>query len=459
VQDGAGEEHYRRDDRGRLVERVRKVDGKNYRIQHAYDDLDRLTSRSFPDDRSLGYRYNPRGLLESVPGVISSIAYDPRGLVKRREHANGAVTTASYDDLSRLSTLGTESRGQAVQSLGYRYDQAGNLLAIDDALRRSGPLSASRTLGYDDLYRLVSAVGGDHSWTYAFNAVGDFTHKSDVGEYTYGKGHQVSSAGRKSYRHDEAGNIVARPGSRLAFDAKGRLKSVTTADSTAVTYRYDYTGRRVVKESHGPRGDHKTIYVDAASEERDGQAIDYVMAGRSRLARLGGNEPVLIAAGMLTGVPPVLTGIAAVLLAVALLLGLARAQVPARSATALGSACALLALTTSSCSCGHSAGAIAPIAATHYHGDHLGGTTVLTAQDGSVATEIAYDPWGVEIVGASEAYAFTGKEYEPDTGLYDFDARVYDPVLGRFLSPDPLAVFEPAKVMRERANPSHDYGS
>jgi RHS repeat-associated protein len=131
--------------------------------------------------------------------------------------------------------------------------------------------------------------------------------------------------------------------------------------------------------------------------------------------------------------------------------------------------CSLLALTTSGCNCGHSASTAAPIPATHYHGDHLGGTTLLTAQDGSVAAEIAYDPWGAEIVGATEPYAFTGKEYEPDTGLYDYAARVYDPVLARFLSPDPLAVFEPEKAIGEAdqyggrvSDPGtgfHDYGS
>jgi RHS repeat-associated protein len=174
------------------------------------------------------------------------------------------------------------------------------------------------------------------------------------------------------------------------------------------------------------------------------------MAGRTRLARLGGKEPVQVAAaGLLASVPPALTTLAAALLALALLFGLARAQVPARSAAALGSVCSLLVFTTSGCNCGHSAGTVAPITATHYHGDHLGGTTLLTAQDGSVAAEIAYDPWGAEIVGATEPYAFTGKEYEPDTGLYDFAARVYDPVLARFLSPDPLAVFEPDKALGE----------
>ena len=68
--------------------------------------------------------------------------------------------------------------------------------------------------------------------------------------------------------------------------------------------RYDFTGRRVVKESHGSGGNHRVVYVDAASEERDGQAVDYVMAGRTRLARIGGEKATPRAAGVLARVPP-----------------------------------------------------------------------------------------------------------------------------------------------------------
>ena len=39
---------------------------------------------------------------------------------------------------------------------------------------------------------------------------------------------------------------------------------------------------------------------------------------------------------------------------------------------------------------------------------------------------------------AGDRYKFTGREYDPATGLYYFRARYYDPSLGRFLSEDPL---------------------
>jgi len=447
VEDGAGEEHFRRDERGRLVESVRKVDGKSYRIERAYDDLDRLTRLTYPDGHALDRRYNPRGLLESVPGVITSISYDARGKFTRREHANGSVTSAAYDDLERLSTLETKTRGATAQSLGYRYDRAGNLQAIDDALRKTGPLAAGREYGYDDLYRLVSAVGGDRSWTYAFDDVGDFTKKSDLGDYTIGKAHQIVSAGGKTYRYDEAGNIVERPNSKQAFDAKGRIKSLTLADGTVVAYRYDHTGRRVVKESQGPKGAHRTVYVGEASEERDGESIDYVMAGQTRLARIGGGRPTSVATAVLSHAPPSLSAVAFCLFFLAMVFGLARSRERARSVAVLASVSSFLAFVISGCSCSNDPAA--PIPGTHYHGDHLAGTAFLTSPDGSVAAEIAYDPWGSRIVGATEPYSFTGKEYEADTGLYDFGARLYDAVLGVFLSPDPVALTNPERLLAD----------
>jgi RHS repeat-associated protein len=57
-----------------------------------------------------------------------------------------------------------------------------------------------------------------------------------------------------------------------------------------------------------------------------------------------------------------------------------------------------------------------------------------------------YYPYGMPSTNESanldkQPYKFGGKEYETMHGLnlYDFEARPYDPILGRFLTPDPLA--------------------
>ncbi|NLH18197.1 MAG: RHS repeat-associated core domain-containing protein [Phycisphaerae bacterium] len=35
-------------------------------------------------------------------------------------------------------------------------------------------------------------------------------------------------------------------------------------------------------------------------------------------------------------------------------------------------------------------------------------------------------------------WLFTGRQYDPETGLYQYRARMYSPALGRFLQPDPI---------------------
>jgi RHS repeat-associated protein len=79
-----------------------------------------------------------------------------------------------------------------------------------------------------------------------------------------------------------------------------------------------------------------------------------------------------------------------------------------------------------------------------YHPSHLGSTAVVTDLDGRVVSETAYYPFGVQRYELQNTswfagdYKFTGKERDRESGLYHYGARYYEPVLGRFISADPL---------------------
>ena len=77
----------------------------------------------------------------------------------------------------------------------------------------------------------------------------------------------------------------------------------------------------------------------------------------------------------------------------------------------------------------------------YYHADRLGNVVALTDSNMEADTRYAYDPFGNETTGASASgnlFRYTGRKYDPETGLYYYRARYYDPELGRFLQTDPV---------------------
>jgi RHS repeat-associated protein len=78
-------------------------------------------------------------------------------------------------------------------------------------------------------------------------------------------------------------------------------------------------------------------------------------------------------------------------------------------------------------------------AAQTIHADGLGSIIAMTDAAGNVTSRRQYDAWGNLEVGADQpGYAFTGREWDPETQLYYYRARYYDPKIGRFISQDPI---------------------
>ncbi len=74
--------------------------------------------------------------------------------------------------------------------------------------------------------------------------------------------------------------------------------------------------------------------------------------------------------------------------------------------------------------------------------DHLGTVRTLLDNEGNCIRDLVFSAWG-EITDDSNPslafpFAFTRREYDPETGLYFYRARYYDPSTGRFISEDPI---------------------
>ncbi|MBM0256064.1 RHS repeat domain-containing protein [Micromonospora sp. 4G55] len=263
----------------------------------------------------------------------------------------------------------------------------------------------TETFDYDSLGRLTNwnlTNGTDPklSTTYGYDTVGNLTtltNTAGVNEIrTYGK----TTGGVTSQPH----TLTALNGSGYAYDAKGRQasggarqnitytsfdlpRSITTEGGKTTTYSYDAYGRRA-KEANAVTGT-TTFYIPGLYEEHrqsgaTTKQVHYVTSPDGPIA-----------------------------------------QVTYDHTKAGNPATTLYQLT-----------------------DHLGSTTTAVDTTGAVKQTNYYDPFGKAITAGGTAtttpltgpvtHGFTGHEDDSELGLVNMNGRVFDPILKRFLTPDPV---------------------
>ena len=84
----------------------------------------------------------------------------------------------------------------------------------------------------------------------------------------------------------------------------------------------------------------------------------------------------------------------------------------------------------------------------YYHPDHLGSSSYITNLDGEVVQHIEYVPFGEVFIEERNSiwntpYLFNAKEFDEETGLYNYGARYYDPRLSLWISTDKSAIIAP----------------
>jgi RHS repeat-associated protein len=83
-----------------------------------------------------------------------------------------------------------------------------------------------------------------------------------------------------------------------------------------------------------------------------------------------------------------------------------------------------------------------------YFPDHLGSTWIVTTPNGEIKEKDEYFPFGTYRAAPETFdydpnfpdvyYTFTGQEDDDEVSIFNFKARLYDPLLGRFISPDSI---------------------
>jgi len=351
----------------------------------------------YPDDERVHYNYNSRMLLESVIGTstyVSSTTYDSAGRMDLRTFGNGTQTDYTYYPWTaqggRLQTFrsGTTGNPTSLQDLAYAYDAVGNISQITNSIA-----SETNTYGYDTLNRLTSWTLNGVTENYSYNpSTGNLETKGNL-TLQYNDAahkHAVTNAGTNTYQYDANGNqttrVIGSDTLNLIYDAENRLVEVKKNDNVIATFVYDGDGRRV----KSVMGSETILFVGGHYEIKNpgsGQEVTkYYFAGALRIA-------------------------------------IRKYTIPQSQEL------------------------------NYLLGDHLGSTSLTTDDTGNLLVETRYKAWGeVRYTTPNQTlptrYTYTGQySYINDEatdlgsagfGLMFYNARWYDPALGRFAQADTI---------------------
>jgi RHS repeat-associated protein len=347
---------------------------------------------------------------------------------------------------------------------------------------------------------LTSATGGYGAKTFRYEELGNVTQR-DATTFTYvpGRDQVASGSDGVTWEFSPNGFLRARTGSadrqEYTFDADGKLVGIASSPlasgpaTTILQAAYDHTGRKVVEKTangttvrnvtgtyevttlpggavqhtrtiSGPFGPLAAVTgsgtgaagLDGAAQRNRVRAL---LAGETLAARATGAWFTLLSVA-LAPLAQRLAGMTLLaLLAAALIVSIVRmTRTPtgyARTSPLFAriapfvAVCVLGAATLPAygdLSPGANGAGIPTPGRVFFVQNLIGSTVSATGDDGSETARVAYEPYGLVDQASSSGTdnfraKFSGKAFDPASGLYDFTARRFDPLLGRFISPDP----------------------
>ncbi|MCA8962902.1 MAG: hypothetical protein KDC38_20405, partial [Planctomycetes bacterium] len=353
-----------------------------------FDGLDRATqiavgAQSIASITSIGRRV---AAVEYGAAVIAAFSWE------------GSAPSATSFGVRRLAESSVTGPSGVIDHRSYRWDRNQNRVQTTD-LRVGGP-QQQLSLDYDALDRLVASTIEDaggapvDETVYTLDRVGNRV-TVDGAAYTSNPSdaavNEYTTTPFGTVDRDANGNLIERLGATLTYDGRNRLVEWSSSGGIRHRFRYDAFGRRVAEviDVDGVAGSpfERRLLYDGwqviEEQEDDGDTIATYIYGR-------GLDEVLQMRRY--GVDSFL------------------------------------------------------------HADAHGSIVAATDASGSVVERYEYDDFGFPTIlspsGAVRSASwignrilFAGRRWDAETELYDYRYRLLDPVLGRFVSRDPLGAF------------------
>ncbi|MBW1644893.1 MAG: PKD domain-containing protein [Deltaproteobacteria bacterium] len=363
------------------------------KLTYQYDSMGNLLSVA----DNLGVRINSiydgrNHLLSRIwqgTGMTSSVridfSYNISGycnLIHRFTDSNGlnliGTSNLEYDALNRVTELNhtVVNSGTIIANYDYVYNAAGLLLTEE----HHGDTCNYTYDAAGQLIKSICTAGNEENFSYDANG-------NRIGpNYVVGANNRILNDVSFDYDYDNEGNLISKTEkatgmvTTFTYDHRNHLVSFEKRDANGMlideaSYIYDGLDRRIVATING-----QTVLT---AYDGDHAWADFDAVGNLITRYLFGDGPDAL---------------------------IARSQ---------------------------SNGEIG-----WYLADKLSTVRDLIDTNGMLLNHVDYNSFGGIIaqmdIDKGDRFLFTGREYEPTSGLYFYRTRYYDPFLGRFLSEDPL---------------------
>jgi RHS repeat-associated protein len=401
----------------RMNREIWTVAGSTYQVDYAFDSVGRVQKVSYPSTSGFT-RLVVRNTYDADSGELSKVQNDSSsalywqlnatevdGQTKQEAFGNNVKTDYEYSDSTgRVRAIKTLKGTSSLRHWDHDYWADGNL-------RRRSDLNSGlhERFQYDGLDRIKNWLAADSTgnpmsggWSvnYTIDDFGNLTRRhfvagpatggtsQDLGFQLFAGTNRVQTSPWGSYTYDANGQQTGRPDSEgVVYTAFGLPKQIT--GPRAATFLYDAFGGRARKRKSDTN---LTVYVAGLYEKRiNGSSTDHVMYVTARgrtvaqvMRRQGGSESVQ-----------------------------------------------------------------------YLHADRLGSVDTVTDSSGVAIEQTKRDPFGNKVTNFNQPtlptsitgnsnkvrLGFTGHEQDDELGLVNMRGRMFDPRLGRFISPDPHVTF------------------
>ncbi|MEZ4772743.1 MAG: FG-GAP-like repeat-containing protein [Bacteroidia bacterium] len=362
-----------------VTQEKQAISGINFLTNYTYSAYGDIATVTYPSGFGIQRIYTANGYLRQVKNLNGTVTLF--NAVTGTMNALGQFTQYTLGN-GKVTTktynaygLPVNTSTPGVQNLSTAFNlQTGNLTSRTDHLK-----SKTETFTYDNLNRLTNAqVSGQTASTMAYLGNGNFSTKSDAGVYDYHakKIHAVTKV-------TDPQNVIPSFQQDITYTSDHDPLTVSE-NGYDLTFSYGPDGQR--KKSvlmHNDDVQTTRYYVGAYERNVSGsttQHIHYVSGGDGLCA-------IVVRQGSTD---------------------------------------------------------------TYYYAytDHLGSILTLTSNTGAIVAEQNFDPWGRPRNPTTWTYSlvptaptwlyrgYTGHEHLREFGIIHMNGRLYDPVLGRMLSPD-----------------------